>query len=61
MATTEPTSRKRRVLRTRDEIFAAGYEDGANLAPLTDEQVNLMASLFAPVLNAPRETRRGAA
>lgn len=61
MATAETPRPKRRILRTREEIFAAGYEDGAKLAPLTDDQINLLAAIFAPTLNAPRDTKRGAA
>jgi hypothetical protein len=48
-------------LRTTDEIFAAGFEGGAKFPPLTDEQVNQMAALFAPVLNAPPEAKGRAA
>lgn len=61
MATADTPRPKRRVLRTREEIFAAGFEDAADARPLTDDQINLLAALFAPTLNAPRDTKRGAA
>jgi hypothetical protein len=51
----------RRVLRTTDEIFAAGFEAGAKFPPLTDAQINQMAALFAPVFNAPPEAKGRAA
>jgi hypothetical protein len=61
MAPPEQARTAPRILRTREEIFAAGYEDGANAAPLTDKQINLLAALFAPTLNASHEAKRGAA
>jgi hypothetical protein len=50
-----------RKLRTTDEIFAAGFEGGAKFPPLTDAQINQMAALFAPVLNAQPEAKGRAA
>lgn len=49
-----------RLLRSRDEIRAAGREHGKTLKPLTEEQVNRLAVILAPVFaQAPAE--RGAA
>lgn len=57
MAAPKPT----RLLRSRDEIRAAGRQHAKSAPPLTDAQVNLLASLLAPTLNTPRDTKRGAA
>lgn len=42
-----------RMLRTKEEIFAAGRELGRTLPPLTEDQVNACARILAPVINAP--------
>lgn len=49
-----------RLLRTREEIRAAGRAHGKTLAPLTEAQINLLATLLAPTLNASRAAKRGA-
>lgn len=47
-----------RLLRTKEEIFAAGRELGKTLPPLTEDQVTTCARILAPVLQAPEKTGR---
>lgn len=58
MATKTPT---KRLLRTRDEIRAAGRAHGKTLAPLTEEQVNRLAVIVAPAFRVDGTPERGAA
>lgn len=40
-----------RVLRTADEIRAAGAKAAADAPPLTERQIDLMVALITPVFN----------
>lgn len=39
-----------RICRTPQEAFAAGWDDGANDPPLTDEQITRLVALHSPYL-----------
>lgn len=41
----------RRICRTAEEAFRAGWDDGAEDPPLTDRQRTLIAALLAPHIN----------
>ena len=43
------------VCRTADEAFAAGWEDGADDAPLTQEEIEHLSVLHAPYLATQAE------
>lgn len=43
---------KPRFCRTPEESFQAGWEDGANLPPLTPAQVTYLAALLGPYIRA---------
>jgi hypothetical protein len=45
----------RRLCRTPEEAFAAGWEDGANDPPLTDAQIAKLAVLLRPYLRRPHD------
>jgi hypothetical protein len=57
----QPAGERRRLLRTPDEIFAAGFESGRDLAPLTEAQLNLVAAAFSTILTAQPDTGERAA
>lgn len=46
------SARSKRICRTPDEAFAAGWEDGANDAPLTPEQRRHILGLIRPYRDA---------
>lgn len=47
-------SANRRICRTPEEIFQAGWDDGANDPPLTPAQVTRIAALLGPYIRPMR-------
>lgn len=45
---TEPA--KRRICRTPEEAFQAGWDDGANDRPLSPDEIRAIAALMRPYL-----------
>lgn len=46
---------ERRLLRTADECFAAGWDDGADDEALTQQEIERLAVLHAPYLRVGAE------
>lgn len=49
---TPPAGRPRRICRTPQEAFQAGWDDGADDPPLTPDQVTRLAALLGPSIRA---------
>lgn len=46
---------ERRLLRTTDECFQRGWEDGADDKPLTQQEIERLVALHAPYLRPQAE------
>jgi hypothetical protein len=44
------TNRPRRITRTLEETFQAGWDDGANDRPLSQDEIRKIAGLMRPYL-----------
>lgn len=44
-----------RMCRTADDAFTAGWDDGADDAPLTDDEITRLVALHGPHLRAERK------
>ncbi|MDX3109564.1 hypothetical protein [Nonomuraea angiospora] len=52
---TRTVNSSRRICRTPADAFAAGWADGADDPPLTDEQRTRLAALLAPYIRPAQE------